>query len=116
MSRTEKEAWKDHLFSQECPSCKGDKPPGIIVCTDCWSLMREKTKEALKVADVYSIGRRKWFYRCLAAGWLLPNIEIPIQGDDYERTPVKRRSARDEEEDDFAFVATLPKRIHARRG
>jgi len=109
------EEWVDYLNLKTCPCCQGPKHAGLIVCLDCWAKLRDKTKLALTIADVYSIGRRKEFYRQLAAGFKPQDIQIMVSDDNYERTPVKKRVAGDAEQEDSAFVATLPRRLHARR-
>ena len=107
--------WVDHLKLKVCPCCQGPKHAGPIVCVDCWAKLRDKTKIALTIADVYSIGRRKEFYRQLAAGFKPQDILIMVSDDNYERTPVRRRMEKGTDQEDLAFVATLPQRIHARR-
>ena len=79
--------WVDHLKLKVCPCCQGPKHAGPIVCVDCWAKLRDKTKIALTIADVYSIGRRKEFYRQLAAGFKPQDILIMVSDDNYERTP-----------------------------
>ena len=98
---------EDYLNGKICPACRGEKRPGIILCLDCWSRTNDYHKKQLLIADVYAVGRRRFFYACIESGYKIERVFGYPRIEELEREPVRRKRVSRKDPTQIEFESTL---------